>query len=88
MSAGSSQDSLMMIIDTLKSMAVKGWHGLKAICLMVEGKEVPKQVVPPLLSTGTFSVGLKSVGLPIIGCTWGFVSGSACHPRYHPPKAN
>mmetsp|Transcript_7742 Transcript_7742/g.16997 ORF Transcript_7742/g.16997 Transcript_7742/m.16997 type:complete len:450 (+) Transcript_7742:124-1473(+) len=75
MSATSSQESLMMIIDTLKSIAVKGWNGLKAICLMVEGKEVPKQVVPPLISTGAFCVGLKSIGLPLIGCTWGIVSG-------------
>lgn len=69
-----TQESMEAIIHTLQSYNYRA-GAVKAMCLHVEGISAPPECHFHGMSSGAFMIGLRSIGVPIIGVCWGRISG-------------
>jgi len=71
-----TQDSLESIVTTLHHYNSTHQNKcLKAVILHVEGTPVPARLQSYAMATGTFLVGIRSLGVPMVSCCWGTISG-------------
>jgi len=71
-----TQESLESIVTALHSYNTTGQHKwLKGLVLHIEGSPVPARLHSYAMATGTFLIGLRSLGVPIVSCCWGIVAG-------------
>lgn len=77
-SESATQESLDSIVSSLHQCHSSKQHKfIKVVVLQVEGSPVPSRLHSSGISTGTFLVGMRSLGVPIVSCCWGAIAGPA-----------
>jgi len=71
-----TQESLESIVSTLHNYNSRDrGKYVQALVIHVGGTPVPSRLHAYAMSTGTFLIGIRSVGLPVVSCCWGTIAG-------------
>jgi len=71
-----TQDSLESIVSTLHHYhSREKYKFVKGLVIHVEGTPAPTRLHCYAIATGTFLIGIRTLGLPVVSCCWGTISG-------------